>query len=238
MCACAASVPCAQYYYISDGAHVPYGNRPPEEILRLTLAALDGINDLKPSALVVACNTVTANCIEMLRQKFTFPVVGIQPAVKQAANIGGRCLVLATNATVKSKAFLKLVDKFAPEETTVVGCGTLAEYIERNVPNIPDSLPEGLLPDVKTDSVVLGCTHYAFVKKQIEDRYNCPVFDGIEGTAAHFSEIMGITDHYYAQNGDFRPLAEKQLKITFNCKNIEHYAQIMKYLFSIRGFCS
>ncbi|MDE7083895.1 MAG: glutamate racemase, partial [Clostridia bacterium] len=54
LCACAASVPCAQYYYISDGAHVPYGNRPPEEILRLTLAALDGINDLKPSALVVA----------------------------------------------------------------------------------------------------------------------------------------------------------------------------------------
>ncbi|MDE7084823.1 MAG: aspartate/glutamate racemase family protein, partial [Clostridia bacterium] len=177
-------------------------------------------------------------CIEMLRQKFTFPVVGIQPAVKQAANIGGRCLVLATNATVKSKAFLKLVDKFAPEETTVVGCGTLAEYIERNVPNIPDNLPEGLLPDVKTDSVVLGCTHYEFVKKQIEDRYNCPVFDGIEGTAAHFSEIMGIADHYYAQNGDFRPLAEKQLKITFNCENIEHYAQIMKYLFSIRGFCN
>ena len=233
--ACALRVPCAHYYYISDSAHVPYGNRPPDEIMRLTLSALGGIEDLNPSALVVGCNTVTANCIDELRRKFSFPVVGIQPAVKQAAKVGGRCLVLATNATVKSAPFLKLVGRFAPESTTVVGCGTLAEYVERNVLALPEKLPDGLLPDIRADSVVLGCTHYAFVKKQIEARYNCPVFDGIEGTAAHFSEIVGTTDHSHTKNGDFGPLAEKQLKITYNCENIERYAQIMKCLFRMSG---
>lgn len=233
--ACAARVPHAHYYYISDSAHVPYGNRPPEEIMRLTLSALKGIEELNPAALVVACNTVTATCIDELRRRFAFPVVGIQPAVKPAAAIGGKCLVLATNATVKSPSFLNLVNRFAPAGTEVVGCEGLADYVEKNVLSLPDRLPEDLLPDVRADSVVLGCTHYAFVKSQISRKYGCPVFDGIEGTASHFSEIVGIADHFCPQSGDFRPLAEKQLKITYKCQNSEHYAQIMKCLFSIGG---
>lgn len=235
LCACAARVPHAHYYYISDEKNVPYGNRPSAEITRLTLSALDGIEELEPAALVVACNTVTANCIDELRRKYTFPVVGIQPAVKPAAARGGKCLVLATNATVRSAAFLNLVNRYAPAETRAVGCEGLAAYVEQNVLALPEELPEGLLPDVEADSVVLGCTHYTFVKRQIEARYNCPVFDGTEGTAAHFSEIMGTTDHSYAKNGDFRPLREKQLKITYKCQNCERYTQIMKCLFSNYG---
>lgn len=235
LCACAARVPHAHYYYISDNENVPYGNRPPEEITRLTLSALEGVEELSPAALVVACNTVTANCIDDLRRKFSFPVVGIQPAVKPAAARGGRCLVLATNATVNSAAFLNLVKRYAPADTTAVGCESLAAYVEQNVLSLPEELPEELLPDVEADSVVLGCTHYTFVKRQIEARYKCPVFDGTEGTAAHFSEIMGTTDHSYTKNGDFRPPTEKQLKITYKCRNCDRYAQIVKCLFSNYG---
>lgn len=235
LCACAARVPHAHYYYISDDENVPYGNRPPEEITRLTLSALGRIEELDPAALVVACNTVTANCIDDLRRRYPFPVVGIQPAVKPAAALGGKCLVLATNATVKSQAFLKLVNRYAPKDTKAVGCERLAAYIEQNVLSLPDELPKELLPDIEADSVVLGCTHYTFVKRQIESRYNCAVFDGTEGTAAHFSEIMGITDHSVMKSGDFRPPTEKELKITYKCQNIERYAQIMKCLFSIYG---
>lgn len=238
LCACAARVPHAHFYYISDEKNVPYGNRPPEEIMRLTLSALEGIDELNPAALVVACNTVTANCIDGLRQKFSFPVIGIQPAVKPAAQLGGRCLVLATAATVHSSSFLKLVNRYAPADTVAVGCERLASYIEQNVLALPEELPEGLLPDIAADSVVLGCTHYTFVKSQIERRYHCPVFDGTEGTAAHFSEIVGITDHSHTENGDFRPLHEKQLKITYMCLNSDRYAQIMKCLFRNYGGCS
>lgn len=232
LCRCALCVPHAHYYYISDSANVPYGNRRPEEIMRLTLSALGGIERLNPAALVVACNTVTANCIDELRRRYPFPVIGIQPAVKQAAAIGGKCLVLATNATVKSSAFLNLVSRFAPADTTIAACENLASYIERNVLSLPGELPEELLPEVAADSVVLGCTHYAFVKRQINKKYGCPVFDGIEGTAARFSKIMGMNDHFCLQNGNFRPPSEKQLKITYKCKNSERYKQIMKYLFN------
>ncbi len=235
LCACAARVPDAHYYYIADTENVPYGNRPHEEIMRLTLSALDGIEELEPAALVVACNTVTANCIDELRHMYSFPVVGIQPAVKQAARCGGRCLVLATKSTIASPSFINLVNRFAPADTTAVGCEQLAAYVEQNVLSLPEELPDGLLPDVRADSVVLGCTHYAFVKRQIESKYNCPVFDGTEGTAAHFLEIMGIADHSYAKNGDFRPPTEKELKITYKCQNSVKYAQIVKYLFSIHG---
>lgn len=237
LCACAARVPHAHYYYISDEQNVPYGNRPPEEITRLTFSALDGIEELNPAALVVACNTVTANCIDELRHGFAFPVVGIQPAVKPAAARGGKCLVLATNATVKSQAFLNLVKRYAPADTKAVGCEGLAAYVERNILSLPEVLPEGLLPDIPADSVVLGCTHYTFVKRQIEARYNCPVFDGTEGTATHFSEIMGMVDHVEVKNGDFRPPVEKQLKITYKCQNSDKYAQIMKCLFSNYRVC-
>lgn len=231
LCACAARVPHAHYYYISDPAHVPYGNRTPEEIMRLTLSALDGIEKLDPAALVVACNTVTANCIDALRQRFSFPVVGIQPAVRQAAKVGGKCLVLATEATVNSPSFSNLVKRYAPAGTVAVGCECLADYIEQNVLSLPDELPEGLLPDVKADSVVLGCTHYAFAKRQIERKYSCPVLDGTEGTAARFGEIMGIADHFCSRAGIFDHFEKSQLKITYKCQNYEKYTQIMKYLF-------
>ncbi|MCM1437929.1 MAG: glutamate racemase [Roseburia sp.] len=231
--ACAKRVPQAEYIYIADSAHVPYGNRPPEEIMRLTLAALGGIERFNPRALVVACNTVTANCIGRLRQIFPFPVIGIQPAVKPAAKAGGRCLVLATRATVNSPSFLKLTEMYAPESATVVGCEGLAEYIESNVLNLPPVLPDGLLPDVTADGVVLGCTHYTFVKKQIAERYNCPVYDGTEGTAARFCEIVGMSDHFQPRKGIFDRLPLNKLKITFLTEKSEYYSQIMKCLFSI-----
>lgn len=232
LCACAARVPRAHYIYISDSANVPYGNRSHEEIRKLTLNALGGIEKFEPSALVVACNTVTAGCIDELRQIFPFPVVGIQPAVKQAAVVGGKCLVLATNATVKSGAFLKLVKKFAPEDTAVIGCEELAAYIEHNVLALSGELPQCLLPDIKADSVVLGCTHYAFVKEQLARRYNCPVFDGIEGTAAHFSEIMGTDDHFCPRAGISDHLSLNEVKITYLGGNSEYNEQIVKCLFS------
>lgn len=230
--ACAVRVPHAHYYYISDGENVPYGNRSPEEITRLTLNALSGIEELNPAALVVACNTVTATCIEALRKKYSFPVVGIQPAVKQAAKVGGKCLVLATGATVKSAAFLNLVTRFTPD-AEVVGCKDLAAFIEGNVLSLSYELPQGLLPETRADSVVLGCTHYAFVTEQIKRRFGCPVFDGIEGTANRFSKILGTSDHILPRTGIFDHASSNQLNITFYGKNCDYYKQIMKCLFSI-----
>ncbi|MDE7075702.1 MAG: aspartate/glutamate racemase family protein, partial [Clostridia bacterium] len=127
---CVVRVPDARYYFISDNKNVPYGNKSAEEIYRLTRSALDGIEKYNPAALVVACNTVTAQCIGKLRSDYSFPVIGIQPAVKPAALHGGSCLVLATEATVHSNSFSSLVERYGNGGFTVVGCRELAEYIE------------------------------------------------------------------------------------------------------------
>lgn len=228
---CVKRVPDAQYYYVSDNDNVPYGNKSSREILRLTLNALKDIKEFNPAALVVGCNTVTARCIDELRNIFPFPVVGIQPAVKSAGEVGGRCLVLATRSTVQSQPFLNLVARFAPQSTQIVGCEQLAEYIEQNVFTLPYVLPEGLLPETEADSIVLGCTHYAFVKGAIERRYGCPVFDGMAGTADHYAKIVGISDHFFPPTGKIDRHTYSKLQITFLGGNCGKNSQILKYLF-------
>ena len=230
---CVKLMPEKDYYYISDNQNVPYGNRPADEVLRLVLAALDGIESLNPQALVIACNTATALCIDNLRARFSFPVVGIQPAIKQASKVGGRCLVLATEGTVHSSSFFSLAARFPDLETVVVGCKSLASYIEENIFNLPAVLPDGLLPNVKADSVVLGCTHYSYVAQQISEFYSCPVFDGIVGTANRCSEICGMSDHQLPRAGVFDHICYNKLKITFLRGNNKKNEQIIKYLFSI-----
>ncbi len=195
---CAKKLPCVNLYYYADNYNVPYGNRTDGELFPLVEAAFEKISRVNPAAAVVACNTVTARCIDYLRKKYTFPIVGIQPAVKPAVKVGGKCLVLATEATVESTAFKNLVARFPESDITAYACRELASFVEENIFSLPESLPSKLLPHFSADSVVLGCTHYAFVRKQIEKAYRCPVFDGMLGTADHLKQILGISDHFYA----------------------------------------
>ena len=192
---CVRRLPRVDFTYFADNFHVPYGNYSHDELIRLTDAVFSEINLLKPSAAVVACNTVTAQCIDFLRKKYQFNIIGIQPAVKPASAVGGKCLLLATQATAKSVAVKSLVDKYGNGVTEIVACPDLAGYIEENIYNLSPEGVKKLLPDIKADSVVLGCTHYVFAKDIIKDYYKCPVFDGIEGTAVHLCEKLGISDH-------------------------------------------
>jgi glutamate racemase len=193
---CARQINNYNFCYFADNYNVPYGNLPVQEIKRLTFAIFDKINDCNPAAAVVACNTVTATCIDELRAKYTFPIVGIQPAVKPAAKHGGKCLVLATKATLASASFNKLLTTSGICQPIICPCEELADYIEKNIMCLPENLPQGLLPDMSADCVVLGCTHYAFVKNNIAKKYCCPIFDGISGTADHLKKILGKTGHF------------------------------------------
>jgi glutamate racemase len=83
----------------------------------------------------------------------------------------------------------------------VYPCAHLADYIEQNIFSLPRSLPQNLLPDIKVDSVVLGCTHYIFAKDIIQEYYRCPIFDGIVGTADHLKLILGNDDHFCESKG-------------------------------------
>lgn len=202
---CVKRLPHRDFVYYADNDHVPYGNLSEREIQELADAAFAQIARLNPCAAVIACNTVTALCAERLRASHPFPILGIQPAVKPAVKAGGSCLILATEATVKSDSFRRLVATYGNGDTVAYPCKRLAEYIEENIFSLPDRLPEGLLPDFSPSAVVLGCTHYTFVKKAIENQYVCPIFDGMVGTADHLVEILG----------KFDPEPNRSPKITF-----------------------
>ena len=94
--------------YYGDNARAPYGGREEGEIAAFAEEAFSLFDDLRVSAAVIACNTVTAVCAERLRRKYPFPVVGAEPAVRPAARAGGEIFVLVTPATAKSVRLLSL----------------------------------------------------------------------------------------------------------------------------------
>ncbi len=220
MNACARLRPDCDFAYFSDNDNVPYGNLSHDKILSLAMGFFGKMARLSPRACVVACNTVTAECIDKLRQQFEFPIIGIQPAVKPAAAFGGRCIVLATPATAASKSLSSLVERYGRGNTEVIACPELASYIEKNIFSPDKRRIFGLLPRVKAQAIVLGCTHYTYIKKTIEEFYNCPTFDGTAGTAAHFDKILGKSDH----------LTHTYQKISFLSGNIAVNSRIYRFL--------
>lgn len=174
------------FYYYGDNVHAPYGNLPPEKIFSYVDSAFEKLARLQVKGVVLACNTATAVCIERLRKKYPFPIIGTEPAILPAVKNGGEVLVLSTCATQKSERFLALCReaqrRFPTAELTLSPCVSLAGEIEKNLLNPSFSyLP--FLPKASPNAVVLGCTHYVYIKSQIQAFYNCPVYDGNEGVA-------------------------------------------------------
>jgi glutamate racemase len=192
---CVQKLPQADYVYCADNKHVPYGNLPQERVWELVNGKVQKLIQLGCDVVVLACNTATAVCLERLRQNYSIPFVGIQPAIKQATAQYSHVAVLATCATVKSAPFQSLMARYGRGRALAFPCPQLAEEIERNIYDLGKINLSLLLPTVNPDAVVLGCTHYAFLSEPIAKYYNCPVFDGMLGTVNHLCTLLGITDH-------------------------------------------
>ena len=180
------------FYYYGDHTHAPYGNKSKKRIRRYTFAAMRKFRRLKVKVVVLACNTVTAVCAEELRKKFSFPIIGAEPAVLPAARAGGTVYVLATRATCKSERYKKLycqAKKLYPcAEIKTFACNDLAGEIENGIGEYVDYTP--YLPMGKPDGVVLGCTHYIYIKEEIADFYHCRAYDGNEGIAKQLFSVL------------------------------------------------
>ena len=192
---CVKRLPDKKFIYFADNYNVPYGNYICEQLLKKVDAIFSQIAEFNPSAAVIACNTVTAQCAAYLREKYSFPIIGIQPAIKPAAASARRCVVLATPATAASSSVKELVERFGRGVTEVIACRELASYIESNIFNLSEQSIFEMLPEVDTDTVVLGCTHYVYIKDYVKAKYCCPIFDGLEGTAKHLCNILGDVEN-------------------------------------------
>jgi glutamate racemase len=171
-----ALLPNERLLYVADSKYAPYGNKTPEEIQARCFAIADFLIAKNAKALVVACNTATAAAIDDLRSKYTLPIIGMEPAVKPAAEASrnGVIGVLATVGTLKSAQFAGLLESYGRNVKVVTqACVGLVECVERGELNAESTkaliqqycaplLAEG------ADTIVLGCTHYPFVRHLIE----------------------------------------------------------------------
>ena len=190
-------MPNEDYLYFGDSANAPYGTKSREEILALTLAHADRFYRQGIKALVIACNTATSAAIAELRKQYTdIPVIGIEPALKPAAQAAPHptVLVMATPLTVKEKKFRDLLGHYTDRANVIpLACPGLMEFVEDGKlegPEVETHLESLLSPSLRDaggrpDAIVLGCTHYPFLKKTIRRIVGDDVLilDGGEGTA-------------------------------------------------------
>ncbi len=208
---CIKSLPNEIFYYYGDNARAPYGNLSEQTICDYVEEAFEEFCRLEVKAAVLACNTATAVCVEKLRQKYLFPIVGAEPALFPAARVGGEVLVLSTYATANSLRFARLKEKaiarFPSASFSCIASADLAEEIEKHVLEKDYSYAR-FLPTAAPSAVVLGCTHYAYAKEQIKECYRCPVFDGNEGIAKRLRFLLSTLSkgQNLPRNENERPL--------------------------------
>jgi len=171
-----ALLPYEPLLYVADSKYAPYGSKTPAQIQARCFEIADFLIAKNAKTLVVACNTATAAAINEMRAKYNLPIIGMEPAVKPAAaaSKNGIIGVLATVGTLKSAQFAALLENYGRNvEVVTQACVGLVECIERGELN-NDSTLELIkqyckpLLDEGADTIVLGCTHYPFVRPLIE----------------------------------------------------------------------
>lgn len=187
-------LPHEDFLFFGDSANAPYGTKTADEVRKLTMQHAASLYSKGIKALVVACNTATSAAIRPLREKYTdIPVIGIEPAVKPAALLcpGPVVLILATPMTVAGEKLHHLTDQFSDQASFLpVACPGMMEFVEEgkaDSPEVLDYLRTLLTPYLEkhVDAIVLGCTHYPFLREQIRQVAgdDIPILDGSEGTA-------------------------------------------------------
>ena len=187
-------LPVERFLYFGDSKNAPYGDRSTEEVREFTANCIAAFIPRGIKAVVVACNTATAAAIECLRARYPGKIIiGMEPALKLAAerHPGGRILVMATHVTLREQKFCALMDRFSSTCRVVpLPCPGLVEYIEAgclDTPEVRDYLQNLLSPTLATgvDAIVLGCTHFPFLKPLIQELAgpHVEILDGASGTA-------------------------------------------------------
>ena len=205
---CKKALPFETFYYYGDNKRAPYGNLPTKKIKKYVAQAFKRFQRLQVKAVVLACNTVTAVCVEELRVKYSFPIIGAEPAVLLGAKRGGETFVLTTRATHESKRFHVLLEKastlYPKTKISAFPCEGLAGEIEKNILKKEKDYTL-FLPRGKPDAVVLGCTHYVYIAEQIQRFYGCQIFDGNCGIALRLCQVLEEEKTQKTQLDPFRP---------------------------------
>jgi len=171
-------LPAEHVIYVADQGHLPYGPRPREELRGFVEAIAHYLLDRGCKLLAIPCNAANAAALHYLRGLFpTWPIVGMEPAIKPAAEHTrtGVIGVITTKATFQGELFASVIDRFAQNvqvETQV--CPDFVTIVEQGLPN-PDvtrQITAAYLAPLKAaniDALVLGCTHFPFLTPYLQD---------------------------------------------------------------------
>ncbi len=193
-----ALLPNEDFIYFGDDKNAPYGTKTEEEILRLALEDVSFLLEKNVKAIVIACNTATSAAAKHLRETLSIPVIGMEPALKPASlnRKNGVIGVMATPATLKQKKFKLLYEKYG-EHAMPIPCPGLMEFAEKGIldgEEIDSFLKDLLNPYLEKyplESLVLGCTHYVFLKGAIQKAMpGITLYDGNEGTARQLKRVL------------------------------------------------
>ncbi|SHE40202.1 glutamate racemase [Clostridium fallax] len=198
-------MPNENYIYFGDSKNAPYGTKDVNEVRRFSFEAIEFLRKKGAKAVVIACNTATSVAISELREYYgDFPIIGIEPALKPAVEYSntGKIIVMATPMTLSEKKFKNLMNSYDRREDIIpLPCAGLVEFIERgDLQSIElEKFLQDKLKDINKDeisSIVLGCTHYPFVKNEIKKIVGNDVYiiDGSQGTAKELKRRLNIID--------------------------------------------
>ncbi|WP_029273183.1 glutamate racemase [Flavobacterium sp. KJJ] len=201
-------LPYEKTIYLADSKNAPYGQKTKEEIVALSKKNVDLLLDMNCKLIVVACNTATTNAIRELRADYDIPFIGIEPAIKPAANNSKTQVIgiLATKGTLNSELFNKTAEMF--QNTTIieqVGHGLVQLIEDGNLysQEMTQLLESYLRPmiDANIDYLVLGCSHYPYLIPQIKKILpeHIQIIDSGEAVARQTQNVLrervGFSDH-------------------------------------------
>ena len=198
-------LPEQSYVYYSDNAHCPYGEKTREYIIDRARAITRFLLEKGCEIIVVACNTATAAAITTLRDEFPVKFIGMEPAIKPAAQATktGVVGVLATAGTLKATKYIDTRARWAQNVSIVEHIGQgFVELVEKGIttgPEAESTVRNSLMPllDAGADMIVLGCTHYPFLSETISkvaaEAYperEIKIIDPAPAVARHLIEVM------------------------------------------------
>lgn len=195
-------LPNEDFLYYGDSLNNPYGEKSDEELLNITSNIVKYLSKNDCRLIVIACNTATTRCMKNLRLKYPDIVfVGTVPAIKVACDHHFKnILVMATPATIASCRTNELIHDNVKEEQNIylASCEGLAHAIEREDNHEIKRILRDVFKDYKDkniDSIVLGCTHYPFIKKEIlEEMPEVCLLDGANGVAREVKRQLELHD--------------------------------------------
>lgn len=211
-------LPYENYIYYSDSKNNPYGDKTAEEILNICDKIVQYLLEKNCKAIVIACNTASANAASFLRKKYPeIPIIAIEPAYKMVYDFAydKSTLIMATKGTIESEKFNLLYNKYDNHKTYILPCVGLAEIIENgDKKEIHKYLKESIsIYKEKVENVVLGCTHYSLIQNEIKNIIgDVKFFNGAERLAIHLKNVLEDNSILEYNKGEIQFIDSQNLK--------------------------